>query len=364
MCIFDIIKKLENIKHNYLIYALEKYTDQLTDDVIKKREDDIKKKTADDIKKRELERAMQDEFAKSGVKKPDDEVKKPDDEVKKTADEVKKTADEVKKPTNEIKKPTNEVKKFENNIMDSLKWVFISMGILIFLIFVGCLIYWGLYGGNNDEDNTITIENKYIAPTNQVNKYIAPTNQGNQYIAPTNQGNQYIAPTNQVNQYIAPTNQVNNANQYIAPTNQGNQYIAPTNQVNNASKYVEPTNIEDKEGSIFSFLSPFSKKEKTSEIEAISKTKAQLDAEEYLESIKQSRTKQQLNNSTVSAVLESKSNLQSKTKAQLDAEEYLETIKQSRTKQQLDTNKIDEDELPKLLSSSIKDDNNVGIQKV
>ena len=344
MCIFDIIKKLENIKHNYLIYALEKYTDQLTDDVIKKREDDIKKKTADDIKKRELERAMQDEFAKSGVKKPDDEVKKPDDEVKKTADEVKKTADEVKKPTNEIKKPTNEVKKFENNIMDSLKWVFISMGILIFLIFVGCLIYWGLYGGNNDEDNTITIENKYIAPTNQ--------------------GNQYIAPTNQVNQYIAPTNQVNNANQYIAPTNQGNQYIAPTNQVNNASKYVEPTNIEDKEGSIFSFLSPFSKKEKTSEIEAISKTKAQLDAEEYLESIKQSRTKQQLNNSTVSAVLESKSNLQSKTKAQLDAEEYLETIKQSRTKQQLDTKKIDEDELPKLLSSSIKDDNNVGIQKV
>ena len=314
MCIFDIIKKLENIKHNYLIYALEKYTDQLTDDVIKKREDDIKKKTADDIKKRELERAMQDEFAKSGVKKPDDEVKKPDDEVK-------KTADEVKKPTNEIKKPTNEVKKFENNIMDSLKWVFISMGILIFLIFVGCLIYWGLYGGNNDEDNTITIENKYIAPTNQ-------------------------------------------GNQYIAPTNQGNQYIAPTNQVNNASKYVEPTNIEDKEGSIFSFLSPFSKKEKTSEIEAISKTKAQLDAEEYLESIKQSRTKQQLNNSTVSAVLESKSNLQSKTKAQLDAEEYLETIKQSRTKQQLDTKKIDEDELPKLLSSSIKDDNNVGIQKV
>ena len=311
MCIFDIIKKLENIKHNYLIYALEKYTDQLTDDVIKKREDDIKKKTADDIKKRELERAMQDEFEKSGVKKPDDEVKKPDDEVKKTADEVKKTADEVKKPTNEIKKPTNEVKKFENNIMDSLKWVFISMGILIFLIFVGCLIYWGLYGGNNDEDNTITIENKYIAPTNQ-----------------------------------------------------GNQYIAPTNQVNNASKYVEPTNIEDKEGSIFSFLSPFSKKEKTSEIEAISKTKAQLDAEEYLESIKQSRTKQQLNNSTVSAVLESKSNLQSKTKAQLDAEEYLETIKQSRTKQQLDTKKIDEDELPKLLSSSIKDDNNVRIQKV
>ena len=249
MCIFDIIKKLENIKHNYLIYALEKYTDQIT---------------ADDIKKRELERKTQDELAKPEVKKPAEEVKKP-------ADEVKKPVDEVKKPVDEVKKPVNEVKKFENNIMDSLKWVFISMGILIFLIFVGCLIYWGLYGGNYDEDNTMTIENKYIA----------------------------------------------------APTNQSN-------------KYIEPTNVEDKEGSIFSFLSPFGKKEKTS-------STAQLDADEYLESIKQSRTKQQLDN--VVPVLESK------TKAQLDADEYLESIKNSRTKQQLDTNKINEDD-------------NVQIQKV
>jgi len=253
MCIFDIIKKLENIKHNYLIYALEKYTGQIT---------------ADDIKKRELERQVQDELAKPEVKKPVDEVKKP--------------ADEVKKPVDEVKKPVDEVKKFENNIMDSLKWVFISMGILIFLIFVGCLIYWGLYGGNYDEDNTMTIENKYIA-------------------APTNQSNKYIA----------------------APTNQSN-------------KYIEPTNVEDKEGSIFSFLSPFGKKEKTS-------STAQLDADEYLESIKNSRTKQQSDN--VVPVLESK------TKAQLDADEYLESIKNSRTKQQLDTNKINEDD-------------NVQIQKV
>ncbi len=285
MCIFDIIKKLENIKHNYLIYALEKYTGQIT---------------ADDIKKRELERQVQDELAKPEVKKPTDEVKKP-------ADEVKKPVDEVKKPVDEVKKPVDEVKKFENNIMDSLKWVFISMGILIFLIFVGCLIYWGLYGGNYDEDNTMTIENKYIA----------------------------------------------------APTNQSNKYIAA------------PTNVEDKEGegSIFSFLSPFGKKEKTSStaqldadeyLETIknsrtkqqsdnvvpvleSKTKAQLDADEYLESIKQSRTKQQSDN--VVPVLESK------TKAQLDADEYLESIKNSRTKQQLDTNKINEDD-------------NVQIQKV
>ena len=274
MCIFDIIKKLENIKHNYLIYALEKYTDQIT-------ADEIKKKTADEIKKRELERQTQDELAKPEVKKPTEEVKKP-------TEEVKKPTEEVKKPTEEVKKPTEEVKKFENNIMDSLKWVFISMGILIFLIFVGCLIYWGLYGGNYDEDNTMTIENKYIEPTNQSNKYIEPTNQSN--------------------------------------------------------KYIEPTNVEDKEGSIFSFLSPSSKKEKRSEIESISTE--QLDAGEYLESIKKSitKTKQQLDNSVVPV-------LESKTKAQLDADEYLESIKKSITKQQLDTNKINEDD-------------NVQIQKV
>ena len=310
MCIFDIIKKLENIKHNYLIYALEKYTDQIT---------------ADDIKKKELERQAQDELSKPEVKKPAEEVKKP--------------TDEVKKPTDEVKKPTDEVKKFENNIMDSLKWVFISIGILIFLIFVGGLIYWGLYGGDNyDEQNTMTIENKYIA---------APINQQNQYRSPPiiNQQNQYRSPPiiNQQNQYRS------------SPINQSKQYI-------------EPTNVDEKENSIFSFLSPLSKKEKTDEIESVSKTNApldadeydelksrlqsktkeQLDADEYDEPIKQNNIKSQLNDK---ASLESKSNLQSKTKAQLDAEEYLESIKRLTSKPQLDTTKINKDD-------------NVQIQKV
>ena len=291
MCIFDIIKKLENIKHNYLIYALEKYTDQIT---------------ADDIKKKELERQAQDELSKPEVKKP---------------------AEEVKKPTDEVKKPTDEVKKFENNIMDSLKWVFISIGILIFLIFVGGLIYWGLYGGDNyDEQNTMTIENKYIA-------------------APINQQNQYRSPPiiNQQNQYRS------------SPINQSKQYI-------------EPTNVDEKENSIFSFLSPLSKKEKTDEIESVSKTNAPLDADEYdeLKSRLQSKTKEQLDDDeydepikqnniksqlTDKVSLESKSNLQSKTKAQLDAEEYLESIKRLTSKPQLDTTKINKDD-------------NVQIQKV
>ena len=310
MCIFDIIKKLENIKHNYLIYALEKYTDQIT---------------ADDIKKKELERQAQDELSKPEVKKPAEEVKKP--------------TDEVKKPTDEVKKPTDEVKKFENNIMDSLKWVFISIGILIFLIFVGGLIYWGLYGGDNyDEQNTMTIENKYIA---------APINQQNQYRSPPiiNQQNQYRSPPiiNQQNQYRS------------SPINQSKQYI-------------EPTNVDEKENSIFSFLSPLSKKEKTDEIESVSKTNAPLDADEYdeLKSRLQSKTKEQLDDDEYDepikqnniksqlndkASLESKSNLQSKTKAQLDAEEYLESIKQNNIKSQL-TDKVSLESKSKLQSKT------------
>ena len=335
MCIFDIIKKLENIKHNYLIYALEKYTGQIT---------------ADDIKKRELERQAQDELAKPEVKKPADEVKKP--------------ADEVKKPVEEVKKPVEEVKKFENNIMDSLKWVFISMGILIFLIFVGSLIYWGMYGSNYNEENTMTIEKQYIAP---------PTNQPNQYIAP---------PTNQPNQYIAP------------PTNQPNQYIAPP--TNQSKQYIEPTNVDENEKSIFSFLSPFSKKEETSGIDAVSKTKTQLEADEYLESIKQtnkqSKTKAQLEadeylesikQTNTKPQLNDKSNLQSKTKAQLEADEYLESIKQTNTKPQLNDKsnlqsktkaQLDVDEYlesikqtntkPQLDTIKINKDDNVQIQKV
>jgi hypothetical protein len=345
---FDIIKKLEMIKHNHLIYALEKYTDQIT---------------AEDIKKRELERQNQDKLTKTEVKKPDDDIKKP-------VDDVKKPVDDVKKPVDDVKKPIDDVKKFENNIMDSLKWVFISIGILIFLIFIGGLIYWGLYGGNYDEHNTRIIEDKYIEPTNQSNKsnqYIEPINQSNksnQYIEPTNQSNksnQYIEPINQSNksnQYIEPINQSNKSNQYIEPINQSNksnQYIEPTNQTNKSNQYIEPTNVENKEGSIFSFLLNGDKKEKISEIEPIQKTKAQLEAEEYLESIKKSITKQQLDNS-------GKSSLESiqKTKAQLDADEYLESIK----KQQLETKNIKKDDNQSvLLSSSIKDNNNLRIQK-
>ena len=228
MCIFDIINKLEIIKHKYLIYTLEKYTDQITND---------------DIKKKEEERKKQVEVAKEEIKKPVEDIKKPVEEIKKSDDS---------------KNPAEEVKKFENNIMDSLKWVFISIGIFIFLIFVISLIYWFMYSGNNEQ---------IINEPDNINKYVS-SQPANQYVS-SQPANQYVSPQ-PVNQYVS-------------------------------SKNID--NPKDSEESIFSSL--FSRTDKPPEI--ISKTKlpadeninllprpisesqliskAQADAETYLEKI-------------------------------------------------------------------------------
>ena len=241
MRIFDIINKLENIKHNYLIYALEKYTDQIT---------------SEDIKKKEEERKKQEEVAKEEIKKP---------------------VEEVKKPVEEVKKPVEEVKKFENNIMDSLKWVFISIGIFLFLMVVLSLIYWFMSSSNNEQNiNTPDNANQYVTPP--VNQYVTPP----------------------VNQYVTPS-----VNQYVTPP--VNQYVTPKN-IDNAKESQE---------SIFSFLTPFSKNEKPPEI--ISKTKAPTEVDLEQKPISETRLI---------------------SKAQSDTEAYLENVSKSDTNKIYEENNI------------------------
>ena len=270
MRIFDIINKLENIKHNYLIYALEKYTDQIT---------------SEDIKKKEEERKKQEEVAKEEIKKP---------------------IEEVKKPVEEVKKPVEEVKKFENNIMDSLKWVFISIGIFLFLMVVLSLIYWFMSSSNNEQNiNTPDNANQYVTPP--VNQYVTPP------------ANQYV--THPVNQYVTPP-----VNQYVTPP--VNQYVTPKN-IDNAKESQE---------SIFSFLTPFSKNEKPPEI--ISKTKAPTEVDLEQKPISETRLI---------------------SKAQSDTEAYLENVSKS---SKSDTNKIyEENNISKLILSPAKEVNNINEYK-
>jgi len=294
MRIFDIINKLENIKHNYLIYALEKYTDQIT---------------SEDIKKKEEERKKQEEVAKEEIKKPVEEVKKP--------------VEEVKKPVEEVKKPVEEVKKFENNIMDSLKWVFISIGIFLFLMVVLSLIYWFMSSSNNEQNiNTPDNANQYVTPP--VNQYVTPPI--NQYVTPPI--NQYVTPlvnqhvTPPVNQYVTPP-----VNQYVTPP--VNQYVTPPKNIDNAKESQE---------SIFSFLTPFSKNEKPPEI--ISKTKAPTEVDLEQKPISETRLI---------------------SKAQSDTEAYLENISKS---SKSDTNKIyEENNISKLILSPVKEVNNINEYK-
>ena len=260
MCIFDIINKLEIIKHNYLIYALEKYTNQIT---------------SEDIKKKEEERKKQEEVAK----------------------------EEIKKPAEEVKKPAEEVKKFETNIMDSLKWVFISIGIFIFIIVVISLIYWFMFSDNNEQNIIAPPVNQYATPP--VNQYVTPP--VNQYATPP--VNQYATPP--VNQYATPP-----VNQYATPP--VNQYATPKN-IDNA---------KDNEESIFSLFSGTNKQP-----EIISKTKVPTEADIILD-----------------AKPVSESRLISK--AHTDAEAYLE--KRAETY----TNKINEDNnISKLILSNVNEDN-------
>ena len=265
MCIFDIINKLENVKHNYLIYALEKYTDQIS---------------SDDIKKKEEERKKQEDVAKEEIKKHSEE-------------EVKKPVEEVKKPVEEDKKPVEEeVKKFENNIMDSLKWVFISLGIFIFIIIILSLIYWFTFSTNNNEHNINDPEN--------VNQYV----------------------NHPVNQDMIPR-----VNHDVTPKN--------------------IDSIKENEESIFSFITPFSRSDKPSEI--ISNARASTEINTNLE-------KNQLSNSQLIS------------KAQKDTESYFEKITKTDTKDQiipleskLDTNKNNEENnISKLTLSNM---NNVNENK-
>jgi hypothetical protein len=278
MCIFDIINKLEIIKHKYLIYTLEKYTDQITND---------------DIKKKEEERKKQVEVAKEEIKKPVEDIKKPVEEIKKSDDS---------------KNPAEEVKKFENNIMDSLKWVFISIGIFIFLIFVISLIYWFMYSGNNEQ---------IINEPDNINKYVSPQ-PANQYLSPQ-PANQYLSPQ-PANQYVSPQP----VNQYVSPQ-PANQYLSPKNI----------DNPKDSEESIFSSL--FSRTDKPPEI--ISKTK--LPADENINLLPRPISESQLIS-----------------KAQADAETYLEKIANT------DANKINEENnISKLILSPVRENNNINEYK-
>ena len=112
----DTIKSLENIKKKYIIEKLEHFSEQLAETTAK---------TA--------ATTTAETAATTTSKKKDT----PQEEVKTL--------------------PVGDAKKFEKNIMDSLKWVFIGIGLFVLLLFILGIIYW-LMSGNSEEKNLNTVE--------------------------------------------------------------------------------------------------------------------------------------------------------------------------------------------------------------
>ena len=170
MSISNLINELEKVKEaierKHIIKALEHYTEHLTNDTTE--EDKLKNtKLANDLKKKEEERTLQDDKAKLTAEEEKKAQEKKAEDDKKAEDEKKtdaeKKADADKKKEEDKKK--TDANKFENNMMDTLKWVFIGIGIFSFIIIVLSLIYWFMFSGNNEG-------NKEIAPTyNEANNY-------------------------------------------------------------------------------------------------------------------------------------------------------------------------------------------------
>ena len=56
--------------------------------------------------------------------------------------------------TEEVKKTSEEARKFENNMMDSLKWVFIGIALFIVLLIILGFVYWFMFGDANTTHNS------------------------------------------------------------------------------------------------------------------------------------------------------------------------------------------------------------------
>lgn len=116
--IFDVIDKLELIKHYHLINVVEKYTQQ------------VASATTPPATTPPAATAATPPAATPPVATPPATPVPP--------------AEEAKKPPTE----------FENNMMDSLKWVFIGIAIFVFLLIILGVVYWLMFGSSNSNSSS------------------------------------------------------------------------------------------------------------------------------------------------------------------------------------------------------------------
>jgi len=137
MNILNVIDKLELIKHYHLINVLEKYTEQVAATTA----------TATPPAAATTATATPPAAATTATATPTSPSLTP-----------APPAPPVPVPT----KPEEEVKKaaeFENNMMDSLKWVFIAIAIFVFILIILGVVYWLMFGSGSSSSNSSSNEN-------------------------------------------------------------------------------------------------------------------------------------------------------------------------------------------------------------
>ena len=157
MDILNVIDKLELIKHYHLINVLEKYTEQV---------------------------AATTATATPPVATPPATVA-----TTATATPPSLTPAPPAPPVPVPTKPEEEVKKsaeFENNMMDSLKWVFIAIAIFVFILIILGVVYWLMFGSSssNTSSNENTIREDDVNGMNGTNDENGMNDEMNNYNPP------------------------------------------------------------------------------------------------------------------------------------------------------------------------------------
>ena len=139
----NIIEKLENFKYNYLIRSLENYTEQLAAATAATAATTTPATTTPATTTPATTTAATTTAATAAV------AATPKVSLIPPAPATPATSTEE-----EVKKSSEEAKKFENNMMDSLKWVFIGIALFIVLLIILGFVYWFMFGDVNTTHNS------------------------------------------------------------------------------------------------------------------------------------------------------------------------------------------------------------------
>jgi hypothetical protein len=142
MDVSEVVNKLELIKHNYLINILEKYTEQVA-------------------------ATTPPATTPPATTLPAPTPPATTSPAPTPPAPTPPTPPVPPKPAEEPKKMSEEAVKFENNMMDSLKWVFIGIAIFIVIIIILGVVYWLIFG-----NGSTTSTSEHVVDENGVNNGI------------------------------------------------------------------------------------------------------------------------------------------------------------------------------------------------